>query len=127
MDVETIHLDHIPSIEASSMMMVPLTDIGPYSSEHNTLPATATPCTTALRPTIDTVLPREILIKESEYSTYNCQLPNTLTLYTPMVVPCMDMVLLEKRVMGDMDVDGNSTYNPQPAPTLTLYTPIVVS
>ena len=96
-DDETIHVDRIPSMEAPSMMTVPLTDIEPYSSEHDPPSVTTAERATATKLTIDTVLRREILMMEYVYSTYNSQLPTTLTLYASTVVPCMDRVLLLER------------------------------
>ena len=101
MDVDSIHLDHTPSIKASSRLTVPLANIGAHSSELATLPVT-TPRATVLTPTIDNVLPRVISIKDKVRSTYNSQpLLPTLTLYASMVVPCMDRVLLVERAMEE--------------------------
>ena len=122
-DVDSIHLDHIPSIEASSTLTVPLTNIRPYSSELATLPVT-TPRATVLKPTIDNALPREMFINKVR-STFSRQSLLTLTLYTSMVVSCMNRVLLENVMEAEESV--TSTYNCQSTPTLTLCAPIVVS
>ena len=70
---------------------------------------------------------RVLLVERvTEYitSTYKYQLPPTVTLYAPMVVPCTDRALFPARVTGDEYV--YSMYNCQVPTTLTFYAPIVV-